>query len=356
MNFLLTSLGQSYIRTNNSTPTSCTVVFGNGSNYTAAATDTNIHGTAVYTTTSSDRVPVGTSSVKYLVQVDMSVPTFSFGEIALLYNGTLIALGVSSTLIVKQGPSGNNPGSPLMIEMYIDYSTVDASVPVIVSLRNPSTEYSLQYSASVDSMPSPIGANPSSYFCYSTNSNIEPFLCVSDGNVWIPDGYDILYYSVLLSESAPTSVGLPSDGNLDLTIVSGEYLIRLETGSFVGMLKSVNSVYINGSNQYILNMSTSFSDAPPRVGVDRVSILRKTPKLRLINGVIYRYSYSNLHWYPVGGPTGGGTDSTFYLNDNSVTTSYNIPTGKNAISAGPISVLPGVAVGVPPGSAWTITP
>jgi len=53
-------------------------------------------------------------------------------------------------------------------------------------------------------------------------------------------------------------------------------------------------------------------------------------------------------------PTGGGTDKVFYLNDNQVTADYTIPAGKNAMSAGPITVNPGVTVTVPPGQAWTI--
>jgi hypothetical protein len=53
-------------------------------------------------------------------------------------------------------------------------------------------------------------------------------------------------------------------------------------------------------------------------------------------------------------PTGGGTDKVFYLNDNQVTTDYTLPPGKNAMSAGPITVNLGVTVTVPPGQAWTI--
>lgn len=55
-----------------------------------------------------------------------------------------------------------------------------------------------------------------------------------------------------------------------------------------------------------------------------------------------------------GGATGGGTDKIFYENDQTVTTNYTITTGKNALSAGPITVAVGVVVTVPTGSRWTI--
>lgn len=55
-----------------------------------------------------------------------------------------------------------------------------------------------------------------------------------------------------------------------------------------------------------------------------------------------------------GGATGGGSDEMFYLNGTNVTASYSIPSGKNAMTAGPVTVNDGVTVTVPDGSAWTI--
>lgn len=55
-----------------------------------------------------------------------------------------------------------------------------------------------------------------------------------------------------------------------------------------------------------------------------------------------------------GGATGGGTDQIFYENGQNVTTSYTVSTGKNAMSAGPITINSGVTVTVPPGAAWSI--
>lgn len=56
-----------------------------------------------------------------------------------------------------------------------------------------------------------------------------------------------------------------------------------------------------------------------------------------------------------GGATGGGNDQTFYLNGQTVTTNYAIPSGQNAGTFGPITVASGAVVTVPSGSTWTIT-
>jgi len=55
-----------------------------------------------------------------------------------------------------------------------------------------------------------------------------------------------------------------------------------------------------------------------------------------------------------GGATGGGTDQVFYENDQTVNTNYTITAGKNAVTAGPVSVASGITVTVPSGSTWTV--
>lgn len=53
-------------------------------------------------------------------------------------------------------------------------------------------------------------------------------------------------------------------------------------------------------------------------------------------------------------PVGGGSDQVFFENGQTVTTNYTITAGKNAMSAGPITVNSGVVVTVPSGSGWAI--
>jgi len=59
-----------------------------------------------------------------------------------------------------------------------------------------------------------------------------------------------------------------------------------------------------------------------------------------------------------GGATGGGTgpsqDDVFYENSTNVTQNYTITSGKNAMTAGPITLDAGVVVTIPSGSVWTV--
>jgi hypothetical protein len=53
-------------------------------------------------------------------------------------------------------------------------------------------------------------------------------------------------------------------------------------------------------------------------------------------------------------PVGGNTFGVFYENDQVMVTDYTITTDRNAMSAGPITVNPGVTLTVPSGSTYTI--
>jgi hypothetical protein len=66
-------------------------------------------------------------------------------------------------------------------------------------------------------------------------------------------------------------------------------------------------------------------------------------------------TYTTGIWTQIGGgATGTGNNQVFVLNDQTVTASYTIPTGKNASSAGPITIATGVTVTVPTDSTWVI--
>ena len=55
-----------------------------------------------------------------------------------------------------------------------------------------------------------------------------------------------------------------------------------------------------------------------------------------------------------GGATGGGSDEWAVEHDNTITTSYIITSGKNVISAGPLTIQSSATVTIPTGSSWVI--
>lgn len=66
-------------------------------------------------------------------------------------------------------------------------------------------------------------------------------------------------------------------------------------------------------------------------------------------------TYVAHEWAQIGGgATGGGNDQIFVENGQTVTTTYAIPVGKNAMSTGPITINSDVSVTVPSDSRWVI--
>ena len=85
---------------------------------------------------------------------------------------------------------------------------------------------------------------------------------------------------------------------------------------------------------YILTLPTSYPDVAGKAIISDLS--------------------GNLSWGFAGGASGGGNDQWAVEHDNTITQSYTIGTGKNVISAGPLTVNSGATVTVPSGSNWVI--
>ena len=67
------------------------------------------------------------------------------------------------------------------------------------------------------------------------------------------------------------------------------------------------------------------------------------------------YESATNQWKPgTAGATGAGGNAIFWENDQTVTADYTITNGKNAMSAGPITIASGVTVTVGTGETWTV--
>jgi hypothetical protein len=113
----------------------------------------------------------------------------------------------------------------------------------------------------------------------------------------------------------------------------------LVTGDFI-TVSGATPVAYNGTFQITVNTATEFT-----------YVMATDPAANAT--VVGTYVYGT--WGAVGGgATGGGNNQIFVLNDQIVTNDYTIPTGKNASSAGPITVDTGITVTIPTDSTWVI--
>lgn len=102
------------------------------------------------------------------------------------------------------------------------------------------------------------------------------------------------------------------------------------------------------------NSSTGYFDLPSGTTAQRPGS-PNSGMIRFNTDLLQFEGHTGSAWSAVGGgATGGGADRWAVEHDNTITQSYTIGTGKNVISAGPITIQSGAVVTVPSTSAWSI--
>jgi hypothetical protein len=200
----------------------------------------------------------------------------------------------------------------------------------------------------------------------ANTANPNPVILDSNGeaDVWLPETTS---YKYILKTSA------------DVTLYTVDYVsVPLTTNSFAsppvigsGTPNAATFTDLNVTGAAIFESTADFTDP---VTFDSTVDFTGTGAIKLnvgttgqrpaspVNGDI-RYNsdtakyegYSGGSWGQLGGgATGGGSDTIFVLNGQTVTTDYTIPTGFNASSVGPISIDSGISVTIPASSSWVI--
>jgi hypothetical protein len=148
-----------------------------------------------------------------------------------------------------------------------------------------------------------------------------------------------------------------ADANYTLTNTAGaanearNMMLNMTTAAMVPLTATRNVIAPSVSKLYIVTNSTGGGQAitwKTATGIG-VSILNGITKAIACNGVDMTEVTSS-------GGGGGGSSGygLLYENNTIAATSYTITAGKNAMSAGPITVNAGVVITVPVGSVYTI--
>ena len=144
------------------------------------------------------------------------------------------------------------------------------------------------------------------------------------------------------------------DANANATLTTngtGDLILNTNSGTNSGSITIADgangniSVAPNGTGQIALGNFTLDADQSVGSGQDNYVLT-------------YDHSSTSISLEAAagggGGAVGGGSDEIFYENGQNVTTNYTITNGKNAMSAGPITVDSGVTVTVGSGETWTV--
>lgn len=139
------------------------------------------------------------------------------------------------------------------------------------------------------------------------------------------------------ANNAWITVGTLADTNLGLAPAANP--VFSGTATFGG------NVLITGSGTLDLPVGTTAQ----RPGSPNSGMIRFNTDLGQYEG------YNGAAWTSIGGgATGGGADTVFFENSQTVTVNYTLSTNKNAVTAGPVTISSGVTVTVPSNASWVI--
>ena len=157
-----------------------------------------------------------------------------------------------------------------------------------------------------------------------------------------------------------TSTGLDVDGNGDISgdlSVSGNVSIGgtltyedVTNVDSVGLITARGGISVTGGE---LNIETTGAIGLPTGTSNQRPSPPQAGQIRYNNENQQFEGYSTA-WGGFGGASGSSGNAVFYENDTNVTASYSITSGKNAMSAGPITLNANIIVTIPAGSVWTV--
>ena len=100
-----------------------------------------------------------------------------------------------------------------------------------------------------------------------------------------------------------------------------------------------------------LRLPTGTTALRPSAGISTQGMMRYNTTLSKFEG----YTYPAETWGTLGGgAAGGGADEIFVENAMTVTTDYELSSGKSVSSVGPITINSGVTITIPSGQNWVI--
>lgn len=150
-----------------------TYKLGTGTGYVPSASDTNIHGTQVYSSLLSNGDVINGNVLRYSIIMPFDIGPFQFGEVGLFTDtGMLFALGVTDSVTNK------DVGVAFRLDAYL--SSVQANYAMWLDVAETSNAYHMGILQSVDILPSGANIVPSAYII--KQGLVESFRAFNSGN------------------------------------------------------------------------------------------------------------------------------------------------------------------------------
>lgn len=273
MLFILTNFGISYLQANpGNPPVKLLAKLGTSGAYTPSPSATDVAGTVVYSGNTSDYVQTSANVLKYTFLVDNTAGPFTFGECGLYLTGSLFAIGVSSTPIIKAPAAAANTNS-LVLDCYV--STSGTNQAIYAELGNSDNSLVVGSQASVDSLPQAVTAVPNIFIVFSPDAS-GSLLAFSNQSLWSVTGYEEVILSSSVASATGSSVTTASVLTIAAPAYTGEYILQFVSGSKAGLMRQISTLTSDSKGFNFVNPLTSAATVGDTFKVYRKRVLSAT--------------------------------------------------------------------------------
>lgn len=244
----LTNAGAALIQANQGPIQISTFKLGSAFGYIPSPTDTDIHGSLIYTGEPSQYITVNANVVKYSAYLDYNLGPFQFGELGLYTStGVLFALAANDQLLSKipLQSTGNNS-----IRMDVYLSMVGQNYEMWLDYAESSNQFHMAVLGSVDQLPPPSQATPNAYIVSGAGAGQSAFIAYTDRQgLWNFDAY--AYANQVAATITATDAQSVTINNSQfvpgmIPAYFGEVIVEFSSGTNYGICRYVKTVVQSG--------------------------------------------------------------------------------------------------------------
>jgi hypothetical protein len=261
----LTNAGAALLAANSGPIELSTFELGSAFGYIPEPTDTNIHGSLIYTGEPSSFLVINANVVKYSAYLDYDLGPFNFGELGLYTaDGTLFALATASALITKQPESaGVYTGNSIRLDIYL--SIVGQNYSMWLDYASSNNNFQMAVLQTPDTLPQPQNATPNAYIITGATSQQSSFLAyTSQTGLWNFDCYQYANQAAAsITAFTPNSITISQSQYVPgmNPAYLGATIIEFSSGALYGICRYVSNVTLSGGNA-ILTFDTPLMMTP----------------------------------------------------------------------------------------------
>ncbi len=250
-----------------------TFKLGSSYNYVPAPSDTDVHGSVLFSGTPSLPVAVDANLVKYGMLLDLSVGPFDFGEIG-LYDASnqLFALAASSTLIHKEHQGGNPIlANTMRLEAYL--TMVGVNYHMFLDFHRNDNFLRIPSFQTVDQLPAVVNTTPNVYTVQAVGGLPATLAWADRYGKWSFSDYDTVAASGAITARSATSVTAASVAALINPTTAGQYILQFTSGPLMGQTRSVLG---KSGDDILFNILASLPDVGDTIEVVKRNAISAT--------------------------------------------------------------------------------